>query len=354
MADIAVITGSAGLIGSQAVEFFLSKDFQVVGIDNDMRRYFFGEDGTTQWQRQRLQQFSNYTHYDLDIRDLSKLEEVYREFSSDIRLVIHTAAQPSHDWAAKEPLTDFHINATGTLNLLELTRRYAPKAVFIFCSTNKVYGDTPNRLPLAEFETRFDLPEGHPFFDGIDENMSIDQSKHSLFGASKAAADVMVQEYGRYFGMLTGSFRGGCLTGPNHSGAELHGFLAYLVKCCLEGRTYRIFGYHGKQVRDNIHSSDLVSAFWHFYEDPKSGEVYNIGGGRKNSCSILEAIALAEKLTGRTFKSEYVEQNRSGDHIWYISSLKKFQDQYPRWKQQYTLERTVEEIIEGISERTEG
>ncbi len=354
MADIAVITGSAGLIGSQAVEFFLSKGFQVGGIDNDMRRYFFGEDGTTQWQRQRLQKFPNYTHYDLDIRDLSKLEEVYREFSSDIRLVIHTAAQPSHDWAAKEPLTDFHINATGTLNLLELTRRYAPKAVFIFCSTNKVYGDTPNRLPLAEFETRFDLPEGHPFFDGIDENMSIDQSKHSLFGASKAAADVMVQEYGRYFGMLTGSFRGGCLTGPNHSGAELHGFLAYLVKCCLEGRAYRIFGYHGKQVRDNIHSSDLVSAFWHFYEDPKSGEVYNIGGGRKNSCSILEAIALAEKLTGRTFKSEYVEQNRSGDHIWYISSLKKFQAHYPRWKQQYTLERTVEEIIEGISERTEG
>ncbi len=354
MANIAIITGSAGLIGSQAVEFFLSKGFKVIGIDNDMRRYFFGEDGSVQWRLKTLQTLPNYIHHSIDIRNAPDLEPLYKQFSRDIKVVIHAAAQPSHDWAAKEPLTDFHINATGTLNLLELTRRYAPKAVFIFCSTNKVYGDTPNRLPLIEEETRFELPQDHPFFDGIDEHMSIDQSKHSLFGASKAAADLMVQEYGRYFGMPTAAFRGGCLTGPNHSGAELHGFLAYLVKCCLEGRTYRIFGYQGKQVRDNIHSSDLVSAFWHFYQDPKSGEVYNIGGGRQNSCSILEAVALTEKLTGKRLKTEYVEQNRSGDHIWYISSLKKFQAHYPQWRQEYSLERTVKEIVDGISARTEG
>lgn len=353
MANIAIITGSAGLIGSQAVEFFLSKGFKVIGIDNDMRRYFFGEDGSVQWRLKSLQTFSDYVHHSIDIRNVSDLEPLYKEFSSDIRIVIHTAAQPSHDWAAKEPLTDFHINATGTLNLLELTRRYAPKSVFIFCSTNKVYGDTPNGLPFVELETRFDLPEDHPLFDGIDERMSIDQSKHSLFGASKASADLMVQEYGRYFGMLTAAFRGGCLTGPNHSGAELHGFLAYLVRCCLEGRTYRIFGYQGKQVRDNIHAYDLINAFWHFYENPKCGEVYNIGGGRQNNCSIQEAIALTQRLSGEKLKTEYVDAPRSGDHIWYISSLKKFQAHYPQWRQEYTLERTVDEIVQGVLKRSE-
>ena len=347
---VILVTGASGLIGSETVAFFVEKGFKVVGIDNDMRAYFFGAGGSTYWNRDRLKnQFSEYEHYDIDIRDINKLEDIYRKFQKDIGFVVHTAAQPSHDWAATEPLTDFSINASATLNLLELTRKYCSEAGFIFTSTNKVYGDTPNFLPLIEKDTRWEIGTDHVFFDGIDETMSIDQSKHSLFGVSKTAADLLVQEYGRYFGMKTACFRGGCLTGPHHSGTELHGFLSYLMKCCVENRVYKIFGYKGKQVRDNIHAHDLVNAFWHFYQDPGKGEVYNIGGGRENSCSILEAIQICEKISGKKLQAEYVEANRSGDHIWYISSLKKFQRDYPDWKITIDLEMTLRQIYERVT-----
>lgn len=346
MEKIAVVTGSSGLIGSEAVRFFAQKGYQVVGIDNDLRRYFFGQGASTSWNADELKKtVKHFVHQNLDIRDFAGLEKIFSEYNSSIHAVIHTAAQPSHDWAAKEPLTDFTVNANGTLNLLELTRKYSAKAVFIFTSTNKVYGDLPNNLPLIEKETRYELPENHPFFQGIDETMSIDQSKHSLFGASKAAADILVQEYGRYFGMNTVCFRGGCLTGPNHSGAMLHGFLAYLVKCCVMEEEYTIFGYKGKQVRDNIHSADLISAFDHFIQNPRSGEVYNIGGGRQNNCSMLEAIHLCEKISGKKMKIKYSDQNRIGDHIWYVSGLKKFENHYPGWRQKYSLEETVREMF---------
>lgn len=352
---IALITGSAGLIGSEAARYFADKGLRIVGIDNDMRKYFFGAEASTTWNRKVLQkEIKNYTHQNLDIRDFKGLEKVFKKYTADIKLVIHTAAQPSHDWAAREPLTDFGVNANGTLNLLELTRRHCPKAVFIFTSTNKVYGDLPNALPLREQKTRWELPVGHPFYNGIDETMSIDQSTHSPFGASKAAADILVQEYGRYFGMNTVTFRGGCLTGPNHSGAALHGFLAYLMKCAVTGERYTIFGCKGKQVRDNIHSFDLITAFDRFYQKPRKGEVYNIGGGRENSCSVLEAIAICEKIAGKKMHHVYSPQNRVGDHIWYISSLKKFQSHYPAWRQQYTLEKTLEQIYRNNLERWAG
>ncbi len=342
---IAVITGSAGLIGSEAVRFFAQKGFSVIGIDNNMRQYFFGPEASTRWNQERLKKdIPDYIHYQADIRDTKKLAKIFQKYSSGINLMIHTAAQPSHDWAAKEPLTDFGVNASGTLNLLEMTRRYCPKAVFIFTSTNKVYGDRPNELPLIELKMRWELKKNHPYYPGIDERMSIDQSKHSLFGASKAAADLLVQEYGRYFGMKTVCFRGGCLTGPNHSGTMLHGFLSYLMKCCVSGDQYTIFGYKGKQVRDNIHSFDLVNAFYHFYKKPRPGEVYNIGGGRKNSCSMLEAIALCEAISGEKMKYVYKNQNRIGDHIWYITDNGKFQSHYPQWQQTFDLRKTIEEI----------
>jgi len=342
---VALITGSAGLIGSESVEFFAQKGFLIAGIDNDMRRYFFGAEASTQWNQRKLKErIKNYDHHPVDIRDMKALEKVFKKYSRDIKVIIHAAAQPSHDWAAKEPVTDFTINANGTLNLLEMTRRFCPGSVFIFTSTNKVYGDLPNFLPLRETKTRYEISKSHPFYDGIDETMSIDQSKHSLFGASKVAADVLVQEYGRYFNMKTVAFRGGCLTGPNHAGAMLHGFLAYLMKCVLTGRHYTIFGYQGKQVRDNIHSFDLVSAFYHFYLKPRCGEVYNIGGGRQNNCSILEAIALCEEVTGRKLLRSFRPQPRIGDHIWYVSSLKKFQSHYPAWEQRYDLGSTALEI----------
>ena len=350
--NIALITGSAGLIGGEAAEFFSKKGFRVVGIDNDMRKYFFGPGASTEWNRKRLEgSLKNYTHKNIDIRNLIALENVFKEFNRDIKLVIHTAAQPSHDWAAQEPFTDFSVNANGTLNLLEMTRQHCPKAVFIFASTNKVYGDLPNALPLKELKTRWEIDRNHPFYNGIDETMSIDASKHSLFGASKAAADILVQEYGRYFDMHTAAFRGGCLTGPHHSGAMLHGFLAYLAKCCLKNEKYTIFGYKGKQVRDNIHSYDLVNAFYYFYKKPRKGEVYNIGGGRFSNCSVLEAIALCEKISGKKLKYAYQTQNRSGDHIWYISSLKKFQSHYPPWALTYNLQQMVTEIFEHQSTR---
>lgn len=343
--QIAVITGSGGLIGSEAARFFSKKGFYVIGIDNDMRRYFFGEEASTRWNQKHLEEtLDNYEHKDIDIRSYAALETLFNKYTSDIKLIIHAAAQPSHDWAAKEPLTDFSINANGTLNLLEVTRTYCPEAVFIFLSTNKVYGDRPNSLPLLEYETRWELKEDHEYYQGIDETMSIDFSKHSLFGASKAAADILVQEYGRYFGMRTVCLRGGCLTGPNHSGAMLHGFFAYLMKCCVIGRRYTILGYKGKQVRDNIHSYDLVSACYQFYQAPRSGEVYNIGGGRVNNCSIIEAIKLCEEISKNKLDAEYLDENRSGDHIWYVSSLKKFKSHYPQWEQKYDLLEMLQEI----------
>ena len=340
------MTGSAGLIGSEAVRFFSDKGFDVVGIDNDMRSYFFGKEASTQWQLNQLTaSLPKFTNESADIRDFEAISKIFNKYGSDVKLIVHTAAQPSHDWAAREPFTDFTVNANGTLNLLEATRQFCPDAVFIFTSTNKVYGDTPNRLPLVELESRWEVAEDHPYYkEGIDEFMSIDNCKHSLFGASKVAADVMVQEYGRYFGMKTGVFRGGCLTGPGHSGAELHGFLAYLMKCAFTGKEYRIFGYKGKQVRDNIHSHDLVSLFQHFYEAPRVGETYNVGGSRYSNCSMLEAIAICEQITGNKMHTQYVEDNRIGDHIWWISDMTKFKTHYPGW----THTKNVNDILSEI------
>lgn len=339
-----LVTGSAGLIGSQSVKFFAKKGFEIYGIDNNMRQYFFGEGASTQWSQKRLKKDlkDQYHHFNIDIRDFEALQRLFKKTTFD--LIIHTAAQPSHDWAAKEPLTDFGVNAVGTHNLLELTRLYSPKAVFIFTSTNKVYGDTPNALPLIEKDTRFELPKKHKFFNGIDETMSIDNSTHSVFGASKVAADVMVQEYGRYFGMKTAVFRGGCLTGPDHSGAQLHGFLSYLVKSIILGKEYTIFGYKGKQVRDNIHSYDLVNAFYHFYKKPRKGEVYNIGGSRHSNVSMLEAIMKIEEIVKKKAKIKYSKANRIGDHIWYVSDVSRFQSHFPQWKYHYDSDDIIDEM----------
>ena len=350
---IALITGAGGLIGGESVEFFSSRFDLVVGIDNDMRAYFFGPESSTTWNLKRLQEkYANFDSRQCDIRDYASLERIFEEFHTDIALIVHTAAQPSHDWAAKEPLTDFSVNATGTINMLELCRLHCPEAVFIFTSTNKVYGDTPNLLPLVELEKRWEIDHEHPYFkEGIDENMSIDQSKHSVFGASKVAADIMVQEYGKYFGLKTGVFRGGCLTGPNHSGAQLHGFLAYLMKCAITKQQYTIFGYKGKQVRDNIHSYDLVNMFWHFYLNPKAGEVYNAGGSRFANCSMLEAIELCEHISGNKMNYQYAETNRIGDHIWYVSDVNKFKSDYPEWNYRYDLMSTLTEMFNNMYRR---
>ncbi len=348
----AIITGSAGLIGSESVRFFADKGFQIVGIDNDMRKVFFGEDASTSWNSDRLkEEIHEYVHFDMDIRDEQKIERLFSKYNKDIELIIHTAAQPSHDWAARDPFTDFTVNANGTLNLLEMTRQYCPDAIFIFTSTNKVYGDLPNRLPLIELETRWEIDNGHKYYDGIDEAMSIDHSKHSLFGASKVAADIMVQEYGKYFGMKTVAFRGGCLTGPAHSGAELHGFLAYVAKCSVQNKKYTIFGYKGKQVRDNIHSNDLIRAFWYFFQKPRVGEAYNIGGSRHSNCSILEAIQMIQELTGNEFKYEVSDLSREGDHLWWISDIRKFKGHYPEWSLKYGIQDIIKEIVEALQER---
>ncbi len=351
--EVALITGSAGLIGSESVAFLSDKFDLIVGVDNDLRSYFFGEQASTQWSRSRLErEFDNYEHYNCDIRSLEDLKIIFNEYNCEIKLIIHTAAQPSHDWAANEPLTDFTINANGTLNMLELTRLNCPDAVFVFTSTNKVYGDTPNRLPLVELESRWEIQESHPYFKlGIDEQMSIDHSKHSLFGASKVAADVLVQEYGKYFGMSTGVFRGGCLTGPNHSGAQLHGFLSYLMKCAITDDPYTIFGYKGKQVRDNIHSWDLVNMFWYFYKNPRQGEAYNAGGGRHSNCSMQEAIKMCEKLTGKGMNITYSDTNRSGDHIWWISDVSKFKNHYPEWNWKYDINDIIKQIYDSMMKR---
>ena len=338
-----LVTGSAGLIGSEAVRFFSKKNYEIFGIDNDMRAYFFGKEASTDWNRKKLEESHlNYKHLSIDIRDEKKIEKVFRQNKFDV--VIHTAAQPSHDWAAKEPLTDFTINANGTLILLENFRKYTPNGVFIFASTNKVYGDRPNSLPFVELETRYELPKDHRFYQGIDESMSIDNSVHSIFGASKIAADILVQEYGKYFGLNTAIFRGGCLTGPAHSGTQLHGFLAYLVKCIATGLEYQIFGYNGKQVRDNIHSYDLVNAFYHVVQNPRKGEVYNMGGSRHSNVSMLEAIVKIEKRLGKKAQVDYVDENRIGDHIWYVSDVSKFQKHYPKWEYKYGIDRIIEEL----------
>ena len=344
--SVTMVTGSAGLIGSESVRFFCELGHTVIGVDNDMRRQFFGQEASTRWNRDGLvHDYSNYIHYDVDIRDTDQIQALFCKYGTDLGLVIHTAAQPSHDWAATDPFTDFTINANGTLLLLECTRQFCPEAVFIFTSTNKVYGDRPNELPLVELETRWELDASHPYAEGIDETMSIDDTKHSLFGASKVAADVLVQEYGRYFGMKTGCFRGGCLTGPHHSGAALHGFLSYLVKCTMVGTPYTVLGYKGKQVRDNIHSSDFVNALFQFYQAPQVGEVYNIGGGRFSNCSMLEAIALSEELVGKTLNWSYDDSNRIGDHIWWISGMSKFRQHYPKWQPQYNVRDIIEQIV---------
>ena len=350
---ITLITGSTGLVGSEVAMFFKDKFDLILGIDNNMRAEFFGEDASTEWNRKRLEEtIPNYKHYDVDIRDEKAVEKIFLKYNEDIDVVIHAAAQPSHDWAAKDPLKDFTVNANGTLVLLEMTRQYVPNAVFIFTSTNKVYGDIPNSLPLNELESRWEIDEKHPYFEeGIDESMSIDNCKHSLFGASKVAADVAVQEYGKYFGMRTACFRGGCLTGPNHSGTQLHGFLSYLMKCAITGDQYTVFGYKGKQVRDNIHSFDLANMFWNFYQNPRSGEIYNTGGARHSNCSILEAIQICEEITGNRMNYNYSDTNRIGDHIWYISDIRKFKSHYPEWDFQYNLHDILGQIYEGMKNR---
>ena len=343
--SVAIITGSAGLIGSETTKWFHEQGFDIVGIDNDMRAWFFGEQASTTPTRQKLESaLKRYRHHNIDIRNADALRDLFAQHGKSVKIIVHTAAQPSHDWAARDPFADFSVNANGTLNLLESARLHCPDAVFIFTSTNKVYGDTPNSLPLIEGNKRWEIAADHPFFIGINETMSIDQTKHSLFGASKVAADVMVQEYGRYFGMKTACFRGGCLTGPGHAGTELHGFLAYLMKCTVKGMPYRVFGYKGKQVRDNIHSHDLVAAFWEFFQKPRSGEVYNIGGSRHSNCSMLEAIDLCEEISGRKLQWKYEEDNRIGDHIWYVSDVRRFQSHYPNWKYRYGLREMLNEI----------
>lgn len=351
--SIVVITGSAGLIGSEATAFFAQQGFDIVGIDNDMRRVFFGEDASTTWNRQRLEKTikNQYSHVDADIRDTETINKIFKQYGSDIALVIHTAAQPSHDWAARDPIMDFTVNANGTLNLLQATRQYAPESPFIFTSTNKVYGDTPNHLPLVELDSRWEIDPNHTYNSGIREDMSIDQTTHSLFGVSKVAADVLVQEYGRYFGLRTACFRGGCLTGPNHSGTQLHGFLAYLMKCTVTGTPYTVYGYKGKQVRDNIHSADLIQAFFEFFKAPRVAQVYNTGGGRYSNCSMLEAIDICQKIVGKELKWIYSEQNRIGDHIWWISDNSKFAEHYPNWKLQYNVPQILQEIYEFNQQR---
>jgi len=351
--DIAIVTGSAGLVGSAAVELFAGSGFEPVGIDNDMRRRFFGESASTSGNLRRLMsRVPAYRHHDVDVRDEAAVRRIFETYGSDIRCVIHTAAQPSHDWAARDPTTDFDINARATLVLLEQTRIHSPAARFVFTSTNKVYGDRPNQLPLVERETRFELAPDHPFYEhGIDESMPVDRSTHSVFGASKLAADVMVQEYGRYFGLSTVAFRAGCVTGSGHAGAPLHGFLSYLVKCGLEDVEYQILGYRGKQVRDNIHAEDLVRMFLSFVRAPRAGAVYNVGGGRRAHCSLLEAVGLVERLLGRKMRTRYVDDARIGDHIWYVSDTRKFRLDHPDWDFQHDLESILLDLLQGFRGR---
>ena len=344
--SVVLITGSCGLVGSESVKFFSSKGFDVVGVDNNYRMKFFGKDGDTRWVKNNLIKFhKNYTHINADIRNYLALEKIYKKYKNSIKLIIHSAAQPSHDWAKKKPFVDFNINALGTLNLLNLTKKYSYNAPFVFLSTNKVYGDNPNSLPLRELNSRWEIVKKNKFFRGIDESMSLDNCIHSFFGASKSYADLIVQEYGKNEGLKTVCFRAGCITGPNHSGARLHGFLSYLVKSSLKYHSYSVYGYKGKQVRDNIHSYDLVKCFWNYFKKPRVGEVYNIGGGRKSNCSVVEALNSVESILNIKVKRIFHKINRVGDHIWYISDTTKFKKHYPNWKQKYNIKEIIEELV---------
>ena len=346
----ALITGSCGLVGSESSLFFARKNFKILGIDNNSRKFFFGKDGDVTWVKNKLKKsIKNYNHLNIDIRNYSALKKIFSRYKKNIKVIIHAAAQPSHDWARNKPFIDFEINANGTLNLLELTKKFCPDAPFIFLSTNKVYGDNPNYLPLIEKKTRWEIKNNHQFKKGIDETMSIDNCTHSFFGTSKSYADLIVQEYGKNIGLKTACFRAGCITGPNHSGAKLHGFLSYLVKSSLKNKKYNLIGYKGKQVRDNIHSHDLVSCFWEFYKKPGYGEVFNTGGGRYSNCSIIEALNFVEKITSIKIKRKIIKQNRIGDHIWYISSMKKFKKRYPNWKQKYSTYKIIKELVKEFS-----
>ena len=344
---IVLITGSSGLVGSEAVNFFSNKGFDVIGIDNNFRKLFFGIDGSTLDIKKKLLNNKNFCSYNFDIRNYNNLEKIFRKYKKHIALIIHCAAQPSHDYGKNFPVLDFSINATGTLNLLELTKIYSPTSPFIFMSTNKVYGDNPNKLKLIEKNKRWELKNNNKLFKGINEKFSIDNCTHSFFGVSKTYADLIVQEYGKNVGLKTVSFRAGCITGPNHNGAKLHGFLSYLVKISLAKKKYSLIGYKGKQVRDNLHSQDLVNCFWEFYKKPKYGEVYNMGGGRYSNCSIIEALEILEEISKIKIKKEIIKKNRVGDHIWYISDTSKFKKDYPKWKQKYNTKKIIEELIEN-------
>ena len=340
-----IITGSIGLVGSEAVNFFSKKGFEVIGIDNNLRKFFFGNDGSTSWLKKKIiKENPRYKHFNVDIRNYQSLEKIFKIYKKNISLIIHCAAQPSHDYGKNFPKIDFDVNASGTLNLLELTKKFCPKSPFIFMSTNKVYGDNPNNLKIIEKKNRYELSKSNKFFKGIDENMSVDDCTHSFFGVSKTYADLIVQEYGKNVGLKTVCFRAGCITGPNHSGAKLHGFLSYLIKKTLSHKKYTIIGYKGKQVRDNLHSYDLINCFWEFYKKPKRGAVYNIGGGRFSNCSIIEAIEEIEKLANIKIKKKIIKQNRVGDHVWYITNNKKFKNDYPGWKQKYTTKKIIKEL----------
>jgi CDP-paratose 2-epimerase len=354
--SVVVVTGSAGLVGAEACRALAGLGHDVVGIDNDMRRQFFGDEASTAWNAEALRRELGvrYRHLPIDVRDREAIMRLFEELGAETWLVLHAAAQPSHDWAATEPLIDFDINAVGTANLLEATRRHSPEAVFIFTSTNKVYGDRPNALPLVELETRWEIESDHTYVEGIREDMPIDASLHSVFGASKVAADVLVQEYGRYFGMRTACFRGGTLTGPGHSATELHGFLAYVMRCAISGTPYTVHGYKGKQVRDAIHSQDLVAAFLAFADAPRVAEVYNIGGGRFSHCSVLEAIDRCQEIAGRSMEWHYSDRNRIGDHIWWVGDNGRFRSHYPSWRQEYDVDRILKEIHEANRERWSG
>jgi len=342
---IALVTGSGGLIGSEAVRYFTESGFDVLGVDNDMRAEFFGPGASTRHTTTKLTaELDTFRALDLDIRDREAIDRLFAEHASAIELVVHTAAQPSHDWAASDPHTDFTVNANGTLNLLQAARTHTPDATFVFTSTNKVYGDRPNDLPLVELDTRLELPLDHPWYGGIDLEMPIDRCTHSLFGVSKVAADLLVQEYGRYFGMPTVCFRGGCLTGPQHAGAQLHGFLAYLMRCTVTGDPYTIFGYGGKQVRDNIHAGDVVRAFAAFHAAPRAGAVYNLGGGRQSNVSMLEAIELCQRIAGRELDYTLSDDARIGDHRWWISDLSAFKADHPGWDITVGIEDVLQEI----------
>ena len=344
--SVAIITGSTGLVGSEAVNLFCDKGFDVIGIDNNLRKFFFGSLASTiQIKKKILIRNKRYSHHNTDIRNYNGLEKIFKKNKKNISIIIHCAAQPSHDYGKNFPKLDFDVNAAGTLNLLQLTKRYCPNAVFIFMSTNKVYGDNPNKLKFIENNTRWELNKKSAYYNGISEKFSIDECTHSFFGVSKTYGDLIVQEFGKNVGLKTVSFRAGCITGPNHRGAQLHGFLSYLVKSCYEKKKYSLIGYKGKQVRDNLHSKDLTNCFWEFYKKPKKGKVYNVGGGRFSNCSIIEAINIFEKLTSFEVKRKIIKKPRVGDHIWYITNMKRFKNDYPNWKQNYNTQKIIEELI---------